>query len=111
MPVADLAKAVKGARHTPQDITWLREDGDPQDLTGATLTGVIRSATGTTRAIDGALSILSATAGTFRWTYGATDVGTTGVFRVQFTATYADATLDRTFLAAWTVEDAPAVTV
>ena len=33
-----LSNAVQGARHTVQRITWQDADGDPLNLTGATLT-------------------------------------------------------------------------
>jgi hypothetical protein len=102
-----LATAIQNARHTPQQITWRRGDGSAQDLTGATLSGRIKSlATGIARAIDGTLSIVTAASGIFSWTYGTLDVGTAGVFLVQFTATYAGPTTDGTLSDEWTVAPA-----
>ena len=49
-----LSHAVQGARHTVQRITWQDADGDPLNLTGATLTGRrLDLATGTAAAVDG----------------------------------------------------------
>lgn len=99
-----LANAVQNSRRTPQRITWTDADGDPVDLTGATLTGRLRDLeTGTTTDLDGDLDIVTAASGIFDWTYGSDDVGTAGDYVVQFTATYGDATADRTLLEGWTV--------
>lgn len=99
-----LANAVQNSRRTPQRITWQDEDGDPVNLTGATLTGRIRNLnTSATADIDGDLDIVSASTGVFDWTYGAGDVGTAGDFVVQFVATYGDATADRTLHEGWSV--------
>jgi hypothetical protein len=59
------------------------------DLTGATLSGTVRSEDGVVRAIDGALTVTDAAAGVFVWEYGEDDVGTAGRFTVQFIATFA----------------------
>ena len=95
-----LASALKGARHTPQTVTWQDEDGTALDIsgTGATLTGkMIAERGGTSRAIDGTLALVdSGSGGVFTWTYGANDVGTVGVFWVQFTCTYTVGTFNRT---------------
>ena len=49
-----LSNAVQGARHTAQQINWADGDGDPLNLTGATVTGrLLDLATGTARAITG----------------------------------------------------------
>lgn len=74
-----LASAVAGARHTVQTITWTQDGTTPQNLTGATVTGLLRNiATGVVRAIDGTLTVTGATTGVFTWNYGALDVGTVG---------------------------------
>ena len=99
-----LAKAVKDARHTRQLVTWLDGDGDALNLTGATLTGRLQDLeTGTARAIDGTLVVVTPVAGVFSWQYGVLDVGTAGHFRAQFTATFADTLADRTLLEDWEV--------
>ena len=99
-----LAKAVKDARHTRQLITWLDGDGDALNLTGATLTGRLQDLeTGTARAIDGDLVVVTPAAGLFSWQYGALEGGTAGHVRAQFTATFADTLADRTLLEDWEV--------
>jgi hypothetical protein len=37
-----LSNAVEGATHTAQQITWVDGDGDPLNLTGATITARIK---------------------------------------------------------------------
>lgn len=102
-----LATAVQAARHTPQVITWQDVDGNPLNLTGATLTGRIQSeATGAARAVDGTLTVTDAVGGVFTWTYGAVDVGTAGAFRVQFIAAFVAGGNDKTFQEDWRVEAA-----
>ena len=101
-----LANAVQGARHTAQRITWQDADGDPLNLTGATLSGRrLDLATGTAAALDGTLVIVDAEAGVFTWDYGANDVAVGGVFNVQFTATF-DGEADRTLAELWEVHEA-----
>lgn len=102
-----LASAVKGARHTGQQITWLRQDDTAVNLTGTTLTGRLRDRkTGVARAIDGTLTLVTPASGIFNWVYGALDVGTAGMFDVQVTATYADTLKEISFLSEWWVEEA-----
>lgn len=102
-----LADAVQGARKIAQQITWTDEDGTAVDLTNTTLTGFIRPfGGGTTRAIDGTLSLVTAASGIFSWAYGETDVGTAGQFEVQFVATYSDTLTERTLKHAWQVIEA-----
>lgn len=101
-----LSNAVQGARHTPQRITWQDADGDPLNLTGATLSGRrLNLDTETAAALDGALSIVDGEAGVFAWAYGDSDVATAGAFRVQFVATYGDKA-DKTLSELWVVEEA-----
>lgn len=101
-----LAKAIKGARHTAQQITWRDDDGTAVNLTGATLTGKIRPTdTGTVRDIDGTLALVTAASGIFNWTYGANDVGTAGMMDVQIIATFADTTKDKSYITRWEVKD------
>lgn len=105
-----LAPVVQGSVGAYQDITWTREDGTAQNLTGATLTGRIRSQTAPyepSDAISGVLSLVTPASGIFRWTYAAGDVDTAGMFDVQFTASYsAGAVLDKSMIETWEVEPA-----
>jgi hypothetical protein len=49
-----LSNAVEGATHTAQQITWVDGDGDPLNLTGATITARIKDLdTGEARAATG----------------------------------------------------------
>jgi hypothetical protein len=102
-----LAAAVQGGLRPSQQITWLRADGTPEDLTGATLTGRIQDAAGTARAIAGGLVVVDPTAGVFRWDYHGTDVATAGLYQVQFKATFLAApTPALTTSASWEVQPA-----
>lgn len=102
-----LQNAVQGGRRPSQVIVWADADGDAVDLTGATITAVLRHRTGaqTSRASDGAFVVMDAAAGRFRWDYGAQDVATPGRYEVQFSAAFGtDPTPLRSFAEAWTVE-------
>lgn len=103
-----LADAIQGAKRPSQLITWLDQDGDPVDLTGATITARIRNtATGATVAADGTFVLTSASLGVFRWDYGTTDVATAGFFKVTLNAAYGnDPTPGRTLSEKWTVHEA-----
>ena len=84
-----LQDAVQGATRPSQLVTWADADGAPFDLTGATVTGVIRNlTTGITRAVAGGITVTDAAAGGFRWDYASGDVADAGLFRVTFTATF-----------------------
>ena len=101
-----LAKAVQGAQHTAQQITWTDDSGTAVDLTSSTITGKIRDASGTVRDIDGSLDLVTAASGIFTWTYGDLDVGTDGTFEVQFVATFAGPLDDKTTIHSWLVYEA-----
>lgn len=84
-----LAKAIQGGLRPAQEITWLREDGEVEDLTDATITGTIREHdSGDQRAIAGTLTVTDGAAGVFVWAYAAADVATAGRFTVQFNAAF-----------------------
>lgn len=101
----ELADASQGSRRPGQSLTWLDASGVPVNLTGATVTGAIRSRkTGTARAITGTLTVTDAASGVFTWAYSEADVADAGDFDVQFTAAYsAGVTPAKTFVAAWRV--------
>lgn len=103
-----LADALQGAKRPSQLITWTDEDGNPVDLTGATITARIRNAmTREARDVDGSFSATDPTAGVFRWDYGVNDVETAGNFTVQFTAAFgSEPTPTRTLKEEWTVHEA-----
>lgn len=103
-----LADAVQNALRPSQLITWSRADGAPEDLTGATLTGVIRDQrTGIARPLMGALAVTGGPLGVFQWAYALADVAVAGGFDVQFTATFVAApTPARSVAGQWTVREA-----
>lgn len=100
-----LNRAIEGSRYTGQQLTWTQQDGTAQDLTGATMSGVIVAEDGTERAITGALTLVTPASGIFNWAYSAVDVGTVGRFMVQFKADYGSG-YDLTFQEEWIVEPA-----
>jgi hypothetical protein len=100
-----LSNAVEGATHTAQQITWVDGDGDPLNLTGATITARIKDLdTGEARAATGTMEV-DAEAGLFSWVYSTADVATAGAFNVQFVATFGAAN-DKTLAELWEVEAA-----
>jgi len=103
-----LADAVQGARHIAQQIGWQDELGGAIDLSGATITGYRRNvATRIDTVLDGDLDVVSpGSAGSFTWTYGSIDVLEYGEFDVQFIATYADLSKEKSLFARWVVHEA-----
>lgn len=82
-----LADAVQNALWPSQLIVWLRADGTPEDLTGATLAGTIRDQrSGISRPLLGVLTVANGLLGAFQWAYALADVAAAGGFDVQFTA-------------------------
>lgn len=102
-----LNPAILGDRHSGQIVTWslaATSPLSPKVLTGATITGTITDAEGTsTRAITGTLAVVDGANGIFSWAYSAADTGTVGKFTVQFTATYPDGKADSSFEFDWEV--------
>lgn len=95
----------QGSRKRGKRITWKDGDGNIVDLTGAIITARIQNvATGAVVASDGTFSIVApGTNGVFTWAFGANDIATAGDYKVQFTATYPDALIERTYADTWTV--------
>ena len=79
---------VVGGLRPSLEVTWLRDDGDPEDLTSATMTGTIEDRQGNSRAIAGALTVLDGAAGTFEWAFDPADLATPGTYQVQFAAAF-----------------------
>lgn len=106
-----LANAIKGARRPSQLITWLDGEGDPVNLTGATITGFIQSQqTLATSTITGTLTVSDATAGEFVWEYSADDVANAGKYNVQFVAAFGTGlTPSKSLLDEWEVKAALSV--
>lgn len=102
-----LADAVQGARYIAQIITWTDTENEPVDLSGATITGRIRSIPSNAASnIAGTIQVTDGQAGIFMWSYGATDVAAAGNYLVQFVATYPNALQDKTIAERWSVHEA-----
>lgn len=101
-----LSDAIQGARKRGQVITWTTKDGEAEDLTDLTLSGVIRSRFGstTTKAITGDLAVVDGEAGQFSWSYSASDVSEANDYMVQFVATDGGGLKVKTFAEPWTVQ-------
>lgn len=96
-----------GARHTGQTITWTRNDGTAENLTGATVTGKMKKLdTGAVKSITGTLTVTTPASGIFTWAYATADIDTAGVYEVQFKATFADTTYDLSFVTTMHVREA-----
>lgn len=101
-----LPGVIQGSLRPSIQITWLRRDStDPEDLTGATISGTLRLRRSTElRAIAGDLHVTDGPNGVFQWDLDALDVATPGTYSVQFTATYASGpTPGKTFESDWRV--------
>lgn len=102
-----LPETASGSTHSSLLLTAKRKDGSLLDLTGGTITGKLKNkVSAAVESITGALSLVDPTGGTFRWTFAAADVDTVGVFKVQFTVTYADTTVERSIAEDWEVTEA-----
>lgn len=102
-----LPEAVQGSTHSALLITCKRADGSLLDLTGSTITGKMKNKySGVVENIAGTLVLVDPTGGQFRWTYAAGDLDTVGMFKIQFTATYSDTTVERSIAEDWEVSEA-----
>lgn len=111
MALAILANAVVGGKRPSQIITWYREDGTLEDLTGATLAGKLRFQNqAVSQSIEGALTVIDeviqGVRPKFLWDYADADVASSGEHRVQFTAMFGSTpTPAKTFVTKWNVEE------
>ena len=105
-----LSTAVQGSNRRAQRVTWEDELGNPIDLTGSTVTGKKHPHDDASAvvAVDGTLALVAGVADNneFDWTYGTVDIGTVGVYIVQFFATYADTTKEKSLKEEFKVKDA-----
>jgi Rib/alpha/Esp surface antigen-like repeat protein len=82
----------KGDRRPSYSVTLTNSSGTAYDITGAT--GVtFRFKSGTSATISGAGVIVSASAGTVRYDWGASDTQTAGQYSTEVVVTYNDGTL------------------
>lgn len=91
--VLTLDRAVIGSVVTPNQITFLDNNGDAVDLSSLTptnMSGVIQDRAGSTRAIQGTLTpdATYGNIGKLAWAYHANDVSTAGQFLVQLAADF-----------------------
>src|SRR5688500_3245202 len=103
--MASLPNWIQGARRPSPLITWLRKrTSTPEDLTDATITGLIEDSDGVVRAITGTFVITDAVGGVFRWDVSEADVADSGNLKVQFVATFPSGqTPSKTFTADWQI--------
>jgi len=107
-----IPQQAQGALRPGRVIVWLRDDDTPENLTNATITGVLRSrTTGAPRAIAGEFIIVDGAAGTFAWTFDAQDVAEADYYDVQFSASFPSSseTPAKTFTALWQVSESLSV--
>jgi hypothetical protein len=83
----------QGQTHVLLSLTWKDDTGTAIDLSGATITARIQPLHGTGGASTGAITVVSAPAGTLTYKFATTEVATTGTYQIQFKAVYADATI------------------
>lgn len=102
-----LADAIQGGTRPSQLITWKDQDGTAFPLTGATITARIkRERSGSAVNSDGTFTVTDGPNGQLLWEYGSNDVQTSGVYSVQFTATFGDApTVAKTFIERWEIHE------
>jgi len=82
-----LPSKVQGSLNELMQITWADGDGNAIDLSGGTITAVIKNkATGVSRAATGSFALVTAASGIFSWDASAADVAEPGQFEVQFKA-------------------------
>ncbi len=101
----------QGALRPGRVIVWMRDDDTPENLTNATITGVLRSrTTGVPRAITGQFIVANGATGTFTWAFAEEDVAEADYFDVQFVAEFPSSeTPAKTFPALWHVSESLSV--
>lgn len=84
-----ITAVVQGSNNTTKKIKWLQINGQPFDLTGATITATLReNKDGDVIPINGDITIVHATNGEIEWTPSVTDLGNAGAFFIQFDADF-----------------------
>lgn len=94
-----MKSVIQGSRKRGKRIQWLDDDRQAPDLTSAVITArIINMRTGVAFNSDGAFAVVNpGTQGIFTWAFGTLDTATAGDFYVQFTATYPDTLIERTY--------------
>jgi len=79
---------VKGSTGPDLQITLKDQDGNPVDLTGATVTfSMVNTSTGATKVNAASATVTDAAGGKFKYSWGASDLDEAGNFLGEFTVT------------------------
>lgn len=99
-----LPTVIQGAQSPSLQLTWYQNGTTtPVDLTGATITALIKRGT-TVEEATGTFTLVDAANGVFRWDFSETDVATAGTHTVQFDAAFgSEPSPAKTFKTGWTV--------
>ena len=98
IPVADAI--VAGSTRPALSLQWLKSDGSPLVITGATFAGKMREASSAAMTNDltvGNFAITDAALGKFTYSWAAADTAVGGYWLVQVTVTIASQTYRRFF--------------
>jgi hypothetical protein len=88
--------SIKEDDRSPDFEATLEVSGEPVDLTGTTVKFIMTLMGGTTPKVNAAATVVSATDGTVKYTWGATDTDSPGLYVAEFEVTFAGG-VKRTF--------------
>lgn len=104
--MSGLPTVIQGALRPSLQLVWQRNGSNSvEDLTGATLSGIIRDRY-SENLIDivGSLTLIDGPSGVFRWDFDVLDVANDGDYSVEFMATWTTGRSPaKTFAANWTI--------
>ena len=84
-----------GETHITWSLTWLDDSGAGINLTGSTVSGVLKTLGATTVAdvvLSGTFTLTTPASGLFTYAPVANDLATAADYQIQFKATYGDGT-------------------
>jgi hypothetical protein len=82
----------QGDRREPIERVLRGSDGNPVDLTGASVRFIMTTAEGVVKVDAGATIVGTPTAGRARYSWGVNDTDTIGSFRAEYEVTFGDGT-------------------